>query len=269
MDNNIIIPKKEAFRSMRPGGGGDYWNEFWKTFGDERIYSSRIETIKTSLNPILDLNVADNKDVYVQVTLDDKAAAKSMQPTDLWAHSNLEVVESQNTQTITLSGTKLDFQKLNSLLSQSKFEKAKKRSDQVNRTDMNLYRECFAMTGLVNKNIDVRSRVDRFIKEMIGSDNTQRLDCIVEIYSNQKRTLYDSFFEKVTEKIGIDNIKKRDERFFFYNMSFLTSLTISQIEAILTDIDFNFVRLIRIAPTFVAERCIPNTNIANTRVLGP
>ncbi len=269
MDNNIIIPKRIAVKSARSGGGGDYWDEFWKTFGDSRVFSTRIQEVKSSLTPVLALNIPQNKDIYVQVTLDERADAKSNQPILLWAHSNLDVVESKDDQTITLSGTKSDFQKLDNLLSRSEFGKAKQRSDDISRTEMNLYRECFAMTALKNKNTDLETRIDHAIKGMIGTDVQGELECIIEAYSNQKRTSYNNLFEMLREEIGNENVKKRDERFFFYNMSFLASLTLSQIQSLLTDVNYNFIRMIRLAPTFVAERCIPNTDIANIRVLNP
>lgn len=270
MDNNIIIPKKVAIKNARTGGGSDYWDGFWKNYDNSEEFSSRINMVKSSLAPILQLDVDRNKEIYAQVKLDEKASAKSMQPTELWNQSSLDVVESRDTQTITISGTKADFQKLNSFLTRSDFNKAKDGSEDITRIEKNLFRECFAMTAVLNKNTDISSRVDAAVAEFIAQGDTAlEIECIIEIYSNKRKTLYDNLYTELIEKLGDQSVKKRDERFFFYNMSFNCKLTAEQIKTLLSEIEFNFIRLIRAVPTFTAERSIPDANISSVRLLNP
>lgn len=141
---------------MKTGRGGPFWKSFW----DKKVLENpSLVHIKSNMKePIARLRVSASsfsssykeagKKYYLEAKLDDLANKKSKEPTELWKDSGIQIVESKDDGSVTLSGFGDDFEKLAKIVSRASFDVAAETKTEAN----NLSREVFSVTALSDKN---------------------------------------------------------------------------------------------------------------------
>lgn len=263
MANTWLIPKRKAYKAVRPGGGSPFWDDYWKAFDDSRGYASKIHEHKAKTSAIVQSSLGDDTRLYAEVKLNKRAKSKTRRPKEVWNTTGLEVVASHDNATFTVSGFKRDFAKLDSILSASSFQSAKSGAG-IPKKDMNMYREVYAVDSIEDKNASLFGRLSRELQELLEISDSESFDCLIEIYSDQNLSDYDNLFERlINDSTLAGSIQKRNREFFFGNMSFRAVLTSVQIKKILLSTDFNFVFKIKLYPQLVAQRCVPSLEVSS------
>ncbi|NQV88053.1 MAG: S8 family peptidase [Parcubacteria group bacterium] len=259
----LLIPRKSSLREKKTGRGGPFWETFWSKKVKENPdyyksqYESRLKKLNTAVKSFNTSSLKQDKKYYVEAKLDELATSKSSEPSMLWKEAGVQIVESREDGTLTLSGLKADFDKLTKLLNEATFESAAvEKAKKAN----NLSREIFSVTALTDKNTSIDRRSSGDIKLLLASQSNSRVDCILTVYFDRSKSEYDDLYKILISKVNSSSITKIDERFFISNMSFRASLDKSEIKIILEDEDCNFINFIKLAPIFGSQRTTPNTD---------
>lgn len=274
--NNIFIPAIAVLRQRRPPGGKPFWDGFWKDFRDSTAYDNRKTRLVREIEPIVQTNLPADADLYAEVTYGDGASSKSNRPSQIWSESTLQVVESTDDKTFTVSGKKEDFEKLDTILQSSSFEKAKAPSGQRN-PGKTTSREVYAISSIKSKNLGLNDRIDPLIGDKISMNSPDVIECIVELHQNVLPTRYDVIYDALrsqlvgnsSETIANEKIQKRGQYALFNNLSYIAKLTINDIRTLLENEEFNYIRVIRTAPNFSAQRSIFNFDISEATISNP
>ena len=266
----LLIPKDKSKKETKTGGG-PFWKSYWEVEveKDKKYYSSqyekRISGIQLSLGNFTKQYNAKDKRYYAEIKLDERASSKSNNPTKLWQKTGLRVVGSRSAGSntfLTVNGLPQDFKKFDSFVKSSSFEKALSPIGSVR----GLSREIFAVTAIRSKNDSIKNRVSNQLFELIKDNYSQKLECTILIHYDQELSQYDNIYNKLSEEIGGGNLRKRDTDFFITNMSYRASLTIDQIQRILSDVNYNFIDRIKLVPEFTAQRSTPNLTPKNIKI---
>jgi len=264
MANDIFLPKKVAVHDPKSPGGEDFWNDFWSEFSDKESYGSKINKLKDDINRILTIpkdqtKENENKNIRVKLELHKKAIAKSNKPSQIWDNSHIEIIESSDDFTFTLSGKYEDFKKLQSLIGNADFDKAKIGLG-IPRNLKNIYREAYAVQSLEPKEKELKSRLSRdLLADIENADDDKEYDLIIDLYSDEKRSSYDLHYNQLEKSVNA--INKVDLETVVTNLLYCAKASKLQIINLLTDPDFNFISKIKKQPKYEAERCLPNITV--------
>lgn len=272
----LLVPKNKASRAKKPGGGSDFRKKFWDEIINEenidhykRVYTRRSGTVRRASAEIsAHTNVQKNK-LYAEVTLDEDTTSKSSSPSKIWDEAGIEIVGSKDKFTLLISGNAESFKKLSSIVENSNFDLAREGAEGYRRKDKNIARELYAMSAFKDSSTDIVGRVSRAITTRIENNSNDRIDCIVETYSDRLPTEYDTLYELLRTTFPQATFQQRNRALFINNLSFLASLTSTEIREMLSDERFNFINKIRDVPHIVSQRCIPNTNLSHITLLAP
>lgn len=263
MASTWLIPKRRAYKTKRPGGGGQFWADYWNGFDDARGYAVKVHNHKATTSAIVSSNLPEDVRLYAEVKLNPRAKSKTSRPQEVWKATGLEVVASHDDTTFTISGYKDNFARLDSVLAASSFQSAKSGAG-IPKREMNVYREVFAVDTIEDKNVSIDGRLSRELQRLLQDPNTRSLDCLIEIYSDQNLSDYDKLFSQLDGDPALTGaIQKRNREFFFGNMSFRGLLTGEQINLILRSPTFNFVYKVKHYPRLVAQRCVPTLEVSS------
>lgn len=268
MDGNVFIPSQSVRKQVRSGGGSPFQETFWAQFNSPLQYEERKITLRNNLREVVETNLPRDSRLYAEVKYSDVTTSKSTRPTDIWRASNLEVVQSTDEKTFTVSGKQEDFSKLSEIVLASDFQAAKHGS-KVEGTSKKISREIFSVSSVRDKNKGEVNRVDTNIKRAIEFRQDGEIPCIIEIYPNRRINEYESLYRQLNGYISVEKIRKRDIHALFGNLSYFADLSIVEIEQILQDERFNFIRVIAAAPQYTSTRSVTNINPLNWTINRP
>lgn len=270
MTNNLLIPKRLAEKIKKPGGGGEFWESFWQDFDGPDLYAARTGSMKNEVAKLTAAEVPKDKDLFVEVVYDKMASAKTTRPKELWNVANLDVVEAKDELTYTMKGRKEDFQKLEQIINSASYSKAKT-GENIKVKDKTIFRELYAVSLFSDKSTNVEKRLDKAILSHVRANFQGEIDCIIELYSNQPVSQYDYLFDVISAKIPDEKIRKRSKniRALMSNMSYRATLRVEEVQSLLSDINFSFINKIKVYPYFIAQRCVPNTDLSGVTILAP
>jgi hypothetical protein len=276
MDDFIFIPSVSVSKHRRPPGGKPFWDPVWaRNEIQQAQYDARRRDIYRDVQPLLRLSLPQDINLYAEIEYDDGANSKSNRPSKIWADSHLEVVESTEKYKFTVSGKQEDFARLNDIIASSSYAAAKGEAlsgQRIRPLDKTKSREIYAVASIRDKNLGLESRVDKSIYDLILLNSPDVISCIIELYQDRLPIEYDTIFRKLADAIeGVDEtperIKKRDEHALFHNMSYFASLTVTEIRNILESNErFNFIRVIKAAPNYTAQRSTLNIDMSGITV---
>lgn len=269
MSNTFLFTKEKALHTTKSNGGNDFRDLFWETFEDKSKFEQQIDSLKESIKGITKLNVQDDTVLYIEAHLDEKSTSKTNRPSDLWKKSNLDIIESNSNQDITLKGKKSDLVKFENIIADSTYEKAKTRVDGNKRIDMNITREVFAVSSITDRNTGIAKRVNQTLLQYILNDHNDNIDCIIELYYGLNLSDYDYYYGILCEVIEENRISKTDTDLFTYNMYFKVSINIKEIQKILNSLEYNFVRRIKTNVEYIVQRSRPNIVLSSILVDTP
>lgn len=266
----LLIPKENSRREKKTGGG-PFWQSYWEKEVTQNPtyyasqYQKRISGLNSSISSFNSKYTKKDKRYYAEIKLDENATSKSKEPIKLWTEAGLEVVESRERDGnlyFTLSGLPEDFEKLNQITKSASFESA----FQGKGKNLDMSRQVFAVTEIHDKNNTVKDRVSVQLWKLIEASYSEQLDCIVTIHYEQKLADYDSIFDDIANKVGEDNLHKRDKEFFISNMSYRATLYCKQILEVLTDSDYGYIASIKVNPKFVMQRSTPSVGLSSIKI---
>lgn len=269
MDDQFFVPIQSADRGPRPGRHFPFLHTKWSDITQE-AYTNNLEAVRQSFEPILSVNVPEDRNIYTEVVLSDLATAKSTSPSDIWKQSDLEIVETTDKNVLTLSGKKSDYSTLEELLGESSFARADEDSD-VSELERNISREVMALSSFELKTTSTTKRMDRALRNYLDAhtNDSEKIDCFVELYADATSTDYDSAFNAIVEAVGSGKLLKEDEDAFVNNKFYRARLTRPEIEVLLTDNNFLFIRVVRLVPQFVSQRSATSASLAQVTVGEP
>lgn len=266
MQNSLLVPNKKATSiDLVVKGGGVFWDTFWKNFSDVDKFKLRVSNISKSIDKITQKKLPFDENYYIEVKLDDRSRSKSSTPSNLWIESELNVVESPEFGTITVSGTNTELEKLKFIASSATFVGAQIGKG-VRKKDQNLFREVYALTGLEDKSLSM-NRKDMDILELEKNGFTENVKCIIELYGDIPQSKYENYYKYISKFVPRGSVEKRDLNNLFHNLSYVAFLPIGNINKLLGNC--SSIRKIRIYPTFKASRCIPSQDLNNVKLLKP
>lgn len=265
----LLVPRSSSVREKKPGRQGPFWKSFWEKMVAEdpevykRQYEERLRSLNTSSLSFNTLHKKDNKKYYVEAKLDEKAHSKSTEPEAIWKEAGLQIVETRDDGTITLSGYKEDYNRLKKLLTKANFASAAniKTTAKVNE----ISREVFSVTALYDKSIEKRLTSD--VKSFLISNDTRSIDCLLSVFYDHGLSEYDALYNILIGKVGEGKITKIDTDFFVSNMAFRANLNKTEIKTIVEDEDCNFISLIKTVSIYGSQRTTPNAN-PNNLIIG-
>jgi len=279
MDNFIFIPSVSVTKQRRPPGGKPFWDAAWKNnLIQQTQYDARRQDIYREVQPLLRTSLPRDVNLYAEIEYADGANSKSNRPSKIWADSHLEVVESTDKHTFTVSGKQEDFERLNSIIATSSYDTARgvaPPGQQVRPVDKTKSREVYAIASIRDKNLGLENRVDKSIYDLILLNSPDVINCVIELYQDRLLTEYDGIYRKLVDAVeGVgetpDRIKKRDEHALFNNMSYTAALTVGEIRNLLeSNEDFNFIRVIKAAPNYSAQRSTMNIDMSGITIGQP
>ncbi len=216
------------------------------------------------------IDVPADRNIYTEVVLSELATAKSTSPSEIWKQSDLEIVETTGKNTITLSGKKSDYDVLEGLLNASSFIRADD-SSEVTRQERNISREVMALSSFDLKTVSTIKRMDRALRDYLDSNTTdsEKIDCFVELYADITSSDYDAMFNVIVEAVGSGKILKEDEEAFINNKFYRARLTRTEIDVLLSETRFLFIRVIRLVPQFVGQRSATSASLIQVTVGDP
>lgn len=264
----LLIPREQSLKEKKTGRNNPFWASYWKKQLEEnpehykREYSQRVNGLNKLVVDINQKYENLGKKYYVEAKFDDFANKKTKEPSELWKESGVQIVETREDGSVTLSGSRIAFKKLEELLSQASFDDA---SEEKYSKKQNLSREVFSVTSIVDKNDSSDKRLSKAITLLISSGYTDPINCILTVYYDRGQNEYDSFFEILNSKLG-DKIAKVDSRFFISNMSFRAYITPHEAQALLQDPETNFISFIKPTQIFGAQRTTPNSDPSTLQI---
>jgi hypothetical protein len=261
MDNSIFIPSREVTKEIRNGGGSPFWKGFWEEFSSPTEYNHRVSRLAAELTPITtqtSTSLPDDANLYAEVKYDNQASSKSSRPSDIWEESNLEVVQSTDDVTFTVSGKKSDFERLSTILNSASYGVAKGETNATTK-QKNINREIYAVSSIRDKNKGLANRLDVSLEKLVELNVSGELDVIIELYPDRRLNEYDSIYRRLSGHLGEEAIKKRDDHALFSNLTYFGHLSIDEIKYLLENNDeFNFIRVIRVSPDYIVSRSFVN-----------
>lgn len=258
----LLIPKQQSFKETKIGRGNPFWASFWEKKISENPkyyknqYGQRLARLRLVANSFSKQFKEADKKYYLEAKLDELANTKSKEPTEIWKESGLQIVESREDGTLTLSGSGNDLKKLARILNSADFNIASE-TEHVKKIN-NLSREVFSVTALSDKNASPEKRVSEDIKLFMSNPGNDRIDCVLTVYFDRPFNEYDDLYEILISKIDEGKIEKIDTEFFINNMVFKAYLSANEIRKILLDIDCNFINYIKTVSSYSAQRTTPN-----------
>lgn len=262
----ILVPKKIVSRNIKPGQSRPFWERDWDVLNliSEYDYTQNNRKVKEQLAAIK--YEPSDKNVYMEVSLKDKSKSKTKQPDRLWKKADLELVESKDATTLTLSGSGDSIQKFEQIISGASYAAAKEGKD-ISGVDRNMYRELYAVSAVRDLGEEFDERTDEYVKKEL-SNGTTSIDCLIELRANLNFDDYDKYFKLINSNVE-GQIFKRDTELFFNNMSYLASLKAYDIKGLLGSKAFRFIRVIKRQPTFSEQRSPSNVDVTNSTTLKP
>lgn len=273
MDDYIFIPSISVQRQRRSPGGKPFWDNFWKSFRAPDQYETRRLQLRDEVQPLLQTTLPQEANLYAEVEYTDGVTAKSNRPSRIWSDSHLEVVESTEKHKFTVSGKKEDFERLNAIIEASSFSNAKGGTN-VRPGDKTTSREVYAVAAIRNKNLGLEGRIDKPISDLVNLNAPDEIECIIELYQDRLGTEYDEIYRLLSIELhdgtftpNSTKVTKRDRHALFNNMTYYAKLTVAEIRHLLEENEtFNFIRLIRTAPNFSAQRSLLNIDMSGITI---
>lgn len=267
MEDSIFIPSSPVIKEGRRGGGSPFQDSRWETFESSFEYDVRKEELKTSIMPLINNDDLKDKQVFAEVKYDEKSSSKSSRPANIWEDANLEIVQSVDPYTYTLLGTQEDFEQLKLLINESDFDTAKGNRSGVTTRQKNIAREVYAIAGIRDKNIGLENRIDLTISQYFIENKTGPIECIIELYPHIKRNEYEDHYKIITGHLGDDCIKMRNSSALEHGLSYNATLSLEEISYLLKrTVEFNFIKLISVAPSYISERSISNLDFTEWKL---
>ena len=262
MDGSIFIPSQEVRKEVGRGGGSPFQKSFWELFNAPEEYDRRKSSLSENLNPIIQTSLPDRENLYAEITYTDITTSKSSRPSNIWQESNLEVIQSVDNKTFTVVGKKEDYEKLNSIINRADFSVAKGNAiagqEAPTTKRKNTDREVYAVSAIRDKNKGMKNRLDRQLAERVNLGATGEHECIIELYQDRRLNAYDGLYRKLNGVISEDKLFKRNEHALKDGLSYKALLTNDDIQMLLQDDEYNFIRLIRISPEYRTSRSVSN-----------
>ncbi|MFA7300793.1 MAG: S8 family peptidase [Candidatus Shapirobacteria bacterium] len=267
MLSKILVPRNTAKRSV-PFGRDDFMEKFWLGFNEPEKYESKKKLISEKIQSLTS-KVKDDHWLYAEIKLNDDSNTKSKQPSLVWSQSGLDIVSAVDSQNYIIGGKKNDFERLDKIISSSKFSIAKT-GDGVSKKTKNLYREIYTISDFTDKNTSYTGRVDAQIEELISKKEFETdLLCILEINSNINRSEYEDIYLQINSFVGDKKIKKLPIELFIHNMQYQGAFKVKEIFGLLTDIRYSYISRIKIMPSYSCQNCIPNYDLGEIKILPP
>ena len=269
MNDQILVPIQSADRGVRLGRKFPFWHTQWEGI-TSNTYNEHLRAVKESFRPIMALEVPAERNIYTEVVLGDRATAKSTSPSEIWKNSDLEIVETTAQNTITVSGTKADYEALSKLLNSSSYQVAEATSSSTD-LERDISREVMAVSSFKLKSVTAAKRMDRALIEYLDTltEDVPQIDCFIELYADSKGTDYDDYAAIIVGVIGSGRLIKEDKAAFVSNKFYRARLTKSQIEVLLSSEQYLFIRVIRIVPQFVAQRSVASVDLSAATIARP
>lgn len=269
-NDGLLVPKKKIIRASGVGFTPAFWTKHWDDTDEpvtERQYNKTKAKIEENISVLT--AIKDKKNVYAEVKFRPEAKSMSMRPKKIWEDANIEVIESKDDTTITIGGSSSDFQKLEKILKHTSYELATSEDDDITDKVRDISRELFAVSAIEDRNSDIGSRVDAYVGELIKNRlDGRKIDCLIELRSDIPKVRYEEIYTILDQNTEGD-IVKRDPELFFANMSYLANLYAYEIDALLTSLNFNFIKIIKRQPAYIAQRSPSSLDISNITVSAP
>lgn len=266
MENILLVPNRKADRVVLEPMYSDFWDNDWKKNKiDSEKFESRISYLSETLDSVLQKKLPFNENYYIEVSLDEKSQSKSSTPSNIWLQTDIDIVEAPDKCKLVVSGNRNEVEKFKIYASSATYERAKN-GENIKRKDKNIYRELYAITSINDKSLS-QNRKDQDLQELEEQGYQGRIKCIIELYNNIPKSKYDKYFDLIIHVLPNTKLIKRDLRYLYHNLSYISDFTLEEINRILTMC--SFIRKIRIFPSFKASRCIPSGDLNDLQLLKP
>lgn len=268
----LLIPRDQSLKETKTGRNSPFWGKYWeKRLAEnpehyQKEYSRRVSRLKGSVHSITETFQDPNKKYYVEAKFDELVDSKTKEPTEIWKESGVQIVETKEDGSVTLSGSSGAYKRLEEILGNATFETA---SVEKFSKAQSLSREVFSVTSLLDKNNSIDKRISKDIQQYISSGNSAKISCVLMVYFDRAFQEYEALYRVMTDSTNISTITKVDVSLFMNNMFFIAELDATEIRRILENGNCNFISYIKPSTVFTAQRSTPNTDPSQLQIGAP